>query len=213
MRFIGLVVCVGLLAACQSASVPYEDSPYALIPSGSRLVLERDLTIPAGRASLYIQGGEVRPYLEVDFYRPHCRLEVEKVLDIPQVVKRDTFLIDKVVTEQLPWPAAGRRALPRWPVAAAAAPGAGLVLASTGPALAMERNPRAGFFGQHDGPSHWTFITHLRLRSERQPQVRQLSCQHWDDPALGVPLTIRQIRETLRGIFALELRPGGGANG
>lgn len=201
MRPAGLVLFLVFLGACQSASLPYEDSPYSVIPAGSRLVLERDLTIPAGRASLYIQGGEVRAYAEIDPYRPHCRLEVQKVLATPQVVKADRFVMEKVIYEEIPRLASAARA----PVRLAAAGDLGIAIGED-PAGRRPRGwPAAVAFGMADGSSPWTYATHFRLRSDRQPEVRLLTCQHWDDPALAVHLAVRQIRATLGGIFTLEI--------
>lgn len=190
------------LGACHGTPLPYEESPYSVIPAGAQLTLHRDLTIPAGWARLYIQGGGPRPYSDVNPYHPHCRLEVERVREVPQTVKADVFRVEKVVYEELPWPAGGGSFLP------ASVPRAGLI-----GAVGIEAREDlgrgayiAGSFGVADGSSPWTYATHFRLRSERQPEVRRLTCQHWNDPTLAVHLTIRQIRETLGDLFTLEIR-------
>jgi hypothetical protein len=56
-----------------------------------------------------------------------------------------------------------------------------------------------------DGPSFFVFRTVLDLHSERQPQVRWLTCQQWGDPALGRHLSTHEIRQTLGEIFSLSL--------
>lgn len=193
-----------MLASCQGTPLPYEESPYSVIPAGSRLTLHRDLTIPAGRASLYIQGGAVRPYSDVNPYYPHCRLEVEQVLDTPQTVQADVFLVEKVVYEEIPGPVSGGTSVLAHLLRTASLGGA-VGLETSGKDLGRGARVMGGLAAD-DGGSPWTFATHFRLRSERQPGVRSLTCQHWDDPALAVHLTIRQIRDTLGSLFTLEMR-------
>lgn len=86
MRRFALFTAFALLAACQTTPVDFEDSPSAVIPAGSRLVLRQDISVPAGRASLFIQGGRVVSYSEINVYRAHCRLGVSRVKDTVQTV-------------------------------------------------------------------------------------------------------------------------------
>jgi len=185
MRRAALLALAALLAACRAAPVAFEDSPYAVIPPGSTLTLTRDLTIPAERASLSVQDGEVRPYVDVNSYYPHCLLEVERVRDTPQAVKADTFVIEKTLREDIPRLAGGALA------------------AATG--TAGNRGRAAGALIIVNGGDYWTYATHFRLRSERQPEVRSLTCQHWVDPTWEKHLTLRQIRQALGGLFVLQL--------
>lgn len=186
MRRAALLALAALLAACRGAPVAFEDSPYAVIPPGSTLMLTRDLTIPAERASLFVQGGEVRPYADVNSYYPHCRLEVERVLDTPQVVKADTFVIEKIVRQDIPRLADAR-------IGALDAAGDG------------NRGNRLVTASDAGDAGTWTYATHFRLRSARQPEVRELTCQDWEDPVRAVHLTLRQIRQALGGLFVLQL--------
>jgi hypothetical protein len=60
-------------------------------------------------------------------------------------------------------------------------------------------------FRKPGGISFYIFRTILDLRSERQPQVRWLTCQQWADPALGQHVTIREMRAALGEIFTIQV--------
>lgn len=47
------------------------------------------------------------------------------------------------------------------------------------------------------------FRTILDLNSARQPQVRTLTCQHWDSPASGQHLSLNQIQQALGKVIVL----------
>jgi hypothetical protein len=69
---------------------------------------------------------------------------------------------------------------------------------------------RAAYAYDDGSPSQMFFKTIFLLRSERQPGVRQLTCQSDQFAAgAGIPrhLTLPEIRQALGGIFTLEL-PG-----
>lgn len=178
MRRLALFAAFVLLAACQSAPLDLEDSPSAVIPAGSRLILRQDVSVPAGRASLLIQGGRVVSYAELNVYQAHCRLEVSRVQDTAQAVPADEFTITKVLYTERPMP---------------------------GAAAALLAGRAVGGIRVGEGVGPYVFATHMVLHSARQPEVRSLTCQRWDDPANGVHLTIREIRQALGDIFTLEL--------
>ena len=90
-----------VLCACQTTPLPREESPYHTVPVGSLLTLHKDLTIPAERASVYIQGDPMATWQGVNSYHPHCLFEVYKVKDTPQHVKAGTFTIRKVRQQDL----------------------------------------------------------------------------------------------------------------
>lgn len=87
----------------QAAAPLYTTAP------GSVLVLNRDLEIPAGSARVYLQGGGVRVFNEIDPWYPHCWLLSRLVAEAPQVVRADRFQIVRVHrgVEQAAVPAAG----------------------------------------------------------------------------------------------------------
>jgi hypothetical protein len=173
MRIIALLPLCLLLAACQTTGPLDENSPFHVLPSGSRLVLKQELTIPANSAHVTLQGGRVVSDNDVNQYHPNCRLEVHDVRDTPQTVTADEFVV--------------RRARQDAQVAARA----GLM--------------PAGLNNSSNSVSFYIFRTILDLRSERQPQVRWLTCQQWDHPARGRHVTISEIRAALGVIMTAQL--------
>jgi hypothetical protein len=175
-----VLFAVALLAACQTTTYEGdENSPYYLVPAGSRLSLHRDLVIPANQAGAFLQGGQVVPFAQLNPYQPHCKFEVSRVLDSPQTVRADEFVITKAVQSLEHSVRAPRRLAAR------------SVFSST----------------DDGGPSIQTFATRLDLRSDRQPEVLRLTCGHWDYPPLATHLSIRQIRQALGEVFTLRIVP------
>ncbi len=79
MRYVAGVALAFLLAACQTAAYRGdENSPYFTVPVGTRLVLHRELVIPADRVDVYLQGGRVLGYAEVNPHHPFCTFDVTK---------------------------------------------------------------------------------------------------------------------------------------
>lgn len=178
MRFIALLPIFLLLSACQTTGPLDESSPFHVLPSGSRLVLKQELTIPPHSAHVTLQGGRVVSYNDVNQYHPNCRLEVNDVRDTTQTVTADEFVVRRVRLN----------------------------------AHTVERTGliKAGFqVSRTSGntSSNYYFRTILDLRSERQPQVRWLTCQQWDNPAQGRHVTTSEIRTALGEIITLQLPP------
>jgi len=49
------------------------------------------------------------------------------------------------------------------------------------------------------------YKTVFYLKSENQPDVELLSCQHWDDPSTHpYHLSLKQIKQTLNGVFIID---------
>ncbi len=98
-RVAGLVLAL-LLAACQTTAYQGdENSPYFTVPAGARLVLHRELVIPADRVDVYLQGGRVLGYAEVNPHHPFCTLDVRRRLDVPQTVAPDEFAVTKATQD------------------------------------------------------------------------------------------------------------------
>jgi len=93
MRIIALLPLCLLLTSCQTTGPLDEKSPYYIVPSGSRLLLQQALTIPAHSAGVLLQGGRVVSGKDVNQYHPHCRLEVNDVRESLQIVAADEFLV------------------------------------------------------------------------------------------------------------------------
>jgi hypothetical protein len=59
------------------------------------------------------------------------------------------------------------------------------------------------------GTFSWNnYLTVMTLSSAKQPNVRSLTCQQWDNPSGGTQVSIQQMRAALGEFFSLELPPG-----
>lgn len=185
MRHITALALALLISACQTAAWQGdENSPYYLVPPGSRLVLNRAITVPAHDAGVYIQNGEVaRSFWRVKPYHPYCALDLRRRLDTPQPVQPDEFTITRVSQETV------------YSVHADFTRHAGLPAMHVADAV------------QDGGASYQIYATVMTLRSERQPDVQRLTCAQWQYPPLQRHVTINEMRKTLGDLFTLRL-PG-----
>lgn len=83
------VVIAALLAGCQTVGTNDTASINFRIPRGSRLVLNREFTIPAGVAHVVFQQGKPGP--AANEFEVNCRFEVRDLG--PRVIQPDSFLI------------------------------------------------------------------------------------------------------------------------
>lgn len=179
-----------LLAGCATTFAFNEDSPNTMVPAGSVLALTKSITIPAGRRSVYVLGGRVASFNDVDIYYPYCQFRLRRIVDHPRVVQPGSFRV--VSTKQ--WDEYSQNR----PLVRLAAAGG-----------------RAGGIGARavlddGGPSIISQATILKLASQTQPQVDDMVCQHWGDQGQTPHLTIHQIRDTLAPLFELRVqRPPG----
>jgi hypothetical protein len=171
-----------LVTGCQTVSYQgNENSPYYVVPAGSRLVLEHELTIPGNRAAVYIQGGQLSSYWNVNPYYPYCKFELRAPGDTAQKVQPGEFIVTRAYQET---PLTVRNAPQRFDGAVR------LVRVSA---------------EDSEGVSATVFATTMRLRSERQPQVSRMTCAQWGYPPQDGHLSIAEIRKTLAGLFTLRL--------
>src|SRR5688572_15183105 len=90
-----------LLGGCQAWDYEgNENSPLYQVPVGARLTLSRDIAIPAGQVSVFIQGGRVRPFAEIDKYYPHCRFELYRLQNVGRTVRPDEFEVRRVQRQE-----------------------------------------------------------------------------------------------------------------
>jgi hypothetical protein len=184
MKRLILLATSVLLAACQTAYVGNENSPYYTIPVGSTLTLKQDAVIPPNLAGFLLQNGQILPQSQINQYYPYCKFEVLKIRDNPQSIQADTFSIVKVTQAIDHSVDAGQIKL------AGLAIGIGMGMSDGG------------------GSSVQTYATRLNLRAEKQPEVFRLSCGLWDYPEQGKHLTINEIRKALGNLFTLQLASG-----
>lgn len=88
-----------LFSSCQNRDETNENSPYFVIPPGSRLVLHQSVTIPAFSAAIYLQGGQWLPWTEVSRYHPHCKFELRQPKDLSQIITADEFSVTRTKEE------------------------------------------------------------------------------------------------------------------
>ena len=177
-----IVLVVTVLAACQTTAYEgNENSPYYKVPIGSKLILHQEIEIPPHLAGIYLQAGKIVPLAQVNQYYPHCKFEVFKLKDTPQLIQADEFLIKKVVQEMTHSVSADRLQL------AAVSIGMGIHIGI-----------------DDDSSPLLTYVTRLDLYSEKQPDVFRLSCGLWAYPPKGQHVTIREIRQVLGEVFTLQ---------
>lgn len=183
MKALGLLAAAAVfVSGCQSARYEgNENSPYYLVPAGSRVILSRELTIPAHQLSVYIQDGQVTTFSRINAYQPHCKFELHALSDSPRTVQKDEFIVVRSVQEIQHTVKAG-------------------LLYARAP---LARRTAGGT--DDGGPSVQAWATRLDLRSERQPQVSRLSCGHWDYPPAAQHLSIAEMRRALGEVFALRI--------
>jgi hypothetical protein len=168
----------GALLGCAGADRPDPGSPFWLPPVGSVVDLHQALTVPPPAARLFIQRGELSSSGGLDLYYPSCNFEMQKISEQPQVIEPGRFSVVRVWGQQGDFVQRG--------------PGrqAGALLADKA----------------DNGSTMIIHQVHMRLASEQQPGVRNLSCRGGlDDPWLARPPSVQEMREALGEIADLVL--------
>ena len=62
-----------------------------------------------------------------------------------------------------------------------------------------------GMLFQSDSPLV-AYTNEYYLRSQKQPDVRALSCLHWDDQADAYHLSVDEVQQVLEGLFTLHIK-------
>jgi hypothetical protein len=170
-------------AACRPLSSYPIDSPYYQPPAGSRLILNQSIVIPPDSATVRFQFGQV--VQGVNDFETNCVFELTTVRDVPQPVEPQEFVVTKVRSGSSTRNS-GRQ------------PGPGLMKVHFGPS--------------DSGPVRYFFKTEMFLRSDRQPNVLMLTCQHaWETGSSSLefqrPPTVAEMGAALGAYFTLRL-PG-----
>lgn len=188
MRRLTLILAFGLaLGACQTARYEGDvSSPYYAPPAGTRVILNREITIPSEQVSVMLQNGEIVRAGEINTYHPHCKFEVRRRLEVAQAVKPDDFLVTRVERSLLHSVDAGAVLHARVSV------GIGIGIGVGG-----------GVNG--DGPSVQTYATRMNLHSDRQPDVLRLTCGQWGYPYDGEHVSVNGMRKALGDVITLKL--------
>lgn len=91
-----LIPMLVVLSACNTAATRDVNSPYFIIPSGSKLIQKEAIRIPEKRAHVKFQHGRIVG--GVDQYTPNCRFNVNDLG--PSVVEPDTFVVSRAEVSQ-----------------------------------------------------------------------------------------------------------------
>lgn len=167
-----------LLTACATGPYPVT-SPYYQIPAGSHLVLKQGLTIPPEEGRVFIQDGKVKPAKQVDQYYPHCWFLSWTISKQATHITPDDFVVIKTEKNE----DYVQREQP-------------LMLASR--FLSING-------GMASGATAVEYSTTLNIHSEKNPEIRRFTCNHWEDPTDAYHLTVAQIRQTLGDIAEIQL--------
>jgi len=175
-----VVLCLSLAAAgCQSPGSYPIDSPWYQPAPGSEWVLNQVIEIPPDSATLRFQFGKI--VHGVKDFETNCVFELKTVKDTPQRVEPDVFVMTKVRSGSSILRAA-RDAAP------------GFVKVSSG--------------SDDTGSIRYYYKTEMFLRSEKQPNVLMLTCQHaWDTGSsfqYERPPTIAEMQQALGAYFTLK---------
>ena len=96
-----LILFTTLLSGCELQPVTDSNSPFYSVPEGSRLILNQQLTIPAGQARIFIQNQQLYNNVNlIDQYHPYCEFEVKTLSQSLQQIQPDDFIIYRVVDEE-----------------------------------------------------------------------------------------------------------------
>lgn len=87
-------VLVLLVSSCQTR--PYlgnENSPYYIVPAGSRVILNQELTIPSGELAVYMQNGRVMRNADLLHETPFCKFELRDLSSAARKVQPDKMVV------------------------------------------------------------------------------------------------------------------------
>ena len=96
MKVLHIIATGIILAGCQSLASDDPGSLWFRIPSGTELVLNRALTIPAQRAHIMLQHG--KPSQAASQFDVACRFEIKELG--PRTIQPDTFLVTGYSTQE-----------------------------------------------------------------------------------------------------------------
>lgn len=192
MKKLTLFLLIFSLPACSLLTPKNPTTIKQLLPVGSTLRLTQALVIPPDHSYVYIAYGEVvplRPINSVDIYYPYCMFRLDKVSSQARKVEPDTFTVTKIVEFEDYY---GQRDGIQY----------------TGDHRVSYRGDVriSGSVGIDDGagPSLIMYATIMSLHSERQPEVKELVCGHWDDQGTVEPLTLEEMKQALGDVIVIE---------
>jgi len=194
-RIFGTLLPGLMLTACAAQQYPIT-SPYYQIPTGTRIVLNEALTIPANTARVYLQYGKVVSAKEKDQYQPNCWFLSWKVLETPQVIQPDTFIVIQTQKNE-----DYVQNILNSKTASAS------VSTEIGVGIGIGAGKKMDIFSS-DSPMAIEYTTQLEIHSESQPDIRRLACSHWDDTQTGQHLTVGKMQSALGKLATILIDQG-----
>jgi len=177
------------LAGCQYSNYVYEtpnDEPWSIPPRGTVVVLNQPIAFRPGTSRSYIQAGEARTSGEVNRYEPWCQFylyESKDAMKHERSIQPDEFVVQR------------------------ASQGIGFVMAQpvSVAAIAIGGGIGVPFHTAVDDVGSQTLSTTMRIKSEKQPQVRELQCSTTDDALRQNFVSINRIQATLGEVVTLRM--------
>ena len=189
MRIVAVAGLVAVLGACQTASYQGdENSPYYVMPVGSRLTLTRDVHIDPDQVATYIQYGKVLSFRDVQKYDPFCKFELYHRIESARTVKPDEINVVRAVQIES---FTSFESADAWQFTRTSAT-----------RLAQSGGMDSG------GPSIIFYTVRMDLQSTKQPEIYRMICGRWSMyPGRYEHVSIAEIRRALDPVFTLQL-PG-----
>jgi len=178
------IICILAFLIPGCAGTPFVPGPMAhqVVKPGSILKLERELTILPHKAGVRLQYGNITSYKETDWWYPNCRFEVYRPLDTAQIIRPEEFTITGVSTKnQL-------------------VSSDHIQLAALGAGINIGQSSGGGPMGEE-------MTTIFHLKSETQPEVKQLFCQKYFRVMESRYLMLDEVQQALGSFFAFQLKP------
>lgn len=172
-----LLVCsVAVLAACQSSTSRngFWSSP---LQPGDQLEVRKELSIPAGKARVYLQHGRITSYGGSNQYEPFCYFLMRDPLPAGQVIRPGVFDVDSVRLNET-------SVMREFPVRVAVSLGIG---------LGGDRMPIAQQF-------------HYSLKSTEQANMTLVCSGAFDEPLTAAPIRLPELREALGDYATVRVR-------
>lgn len=169
-----------LLAACGPLQIRDTQTGNWVPFQGGTLKLHRDINIPAERTRAFFQDGA--QVSRINEFKPFCQLEVTSLRTDTQTVLADSFAITRV---------GGKTA----------------TVVATDTIMVASLDNVAWLDSRDGGPLRVTEILYFQLRSDRQPEVRELACGGaFDSPGNADAPTLQEIVAALGEHATLALR-------
>jgi hypothetical protein len=184
VTYIALGIAATLTACATTSYQGDENSPYYVVPNGSRFTLNQSLTISPETASTYIQYGKTMGETEVMHYYPYCKFELYHRSESARTVAPDTMTVTKVESTE-----SQDKVVRNGRVRFASA-------------SAFPDIPNVGGFDPI-----WLFTTRMYLRADKDPDIYRLTCARQGYYNRDTFVTISEMRRTLDPLLTLTI-PG-----